>query len=361
MRLARFKPFARTLAPTTARSARLRALRDFSSNPGHLNAWFFAPPHAAGEVPLVVVLHGCTQTAHGYDIGSGWSQLAEAHGFAVLYPEQQRANNPNLCFNWFELGDTRRRDGEALSIAHMIDAMIERHGVDPNRVFITGLSAGGAMTSAMLASYPEKFAGGAIIAGLPHGAAASMPEAFQQMQRHTPSNRTTGAAIRRASEHRGAWPTVSVWHGTADTIVHSSNADAIVRQWLEVHGLPDTPTETGKVDGHARRAWRDAAGRLLIEEYRIAGMDHGVPLATQGESGCGEAGAFMLEAGISATVHSAREWGLLGERAATTRASGEEAVPVPLPAPEHAALPPHSHFQVGQVIEQALRSAGLMK
>jgi poly(hydroxyalkanoate) depolymerase family esterase len=360
MRLARFKPFARTLAPNTARSTRLRALRDFSSNPGHLNAWFFAPPQAAGEIPLVVVLHGCTQTAHGYDIGSGWSQLAEAHGFAVLYPEQQRANNPNLCFNWFEPSDTRRRDGEVLSIAHMIDAMIEHHGVDRERVFITGLSAGGAMTSAMLASYPEKFAGGTILAGLPFGAASSMPEAFQQMKRHSPTNRTTGAAIRRASEHRGKWPTVSVWHGTADTVVHPSNADAIVRQWLEVHGLPETPTETGKVDDHPRRAWRDAGGRLLIEEYRIKGMDHGVPLATLGEHGCGEAGAFMLEAGISSTLHSAREWGLLGKGAAT-RFDIEETAPMPPPPAEHAAAPVHAHFQVGQVIEQALRSAGLMK
>lgn len=359
MRLARFKPFARTLAPNPAKSARLRALRDFSSNPGHLNAWFFAPAPAR-DIPLVVVLHGCTQTAHGYDIGSGWSQLAEAHGFAVLYPEQQRANNPNLCFNWFEPSDTRRRDGEVLSIAHMIDAMIDHHGVDRDRVFITGLSAGGAMTSAMLASYPEKFAGGAIIAGLPFGAASNVPEAFQQMKRHSPSNKTTGAAIKRASEHRGAWPTVSVWHGTADTIVHPSNADAIVKQWLEVHGLADAPTETAKVDGHTHRVWRDAGSQLLIQEYLIKGMDHGVPLSTLGENGCGEAGAFMLETGISSTIHSAREWGLLGERA-VTRANGEEALPMPTPAAEQANVPSHAHFQVGEVIEQALRSAGLMK
>lgn len=277
----------------------------------------------------------------------------------MLYPEQQRANNANLCFNWFEPGDTRRREGEVLSIARMIDAMIEHHGVDRNRVFITGLSAGGAMTSAMLASYPEKFAGGAIIAGLPHGAASSMPEAFQQMRRHTPSNRTTGASIKRASGYRGAWPAVSVWHGTADTVVNLTNADAIVCQWLEVHGLSDTPTETGMVDGHPRRAWRDAAGRLLIEEYRVTGMDHGVPLSTHGECAFGEAGAFVLEAGISSTVHSARAWNLL-RQGTVMRPDVEESVSAS-PAGEHATLPPHPHFQVGQVIEQALRSAGLMK
>src|SRR6478735_10387940 len=134
---------------------RLQELASFGSNPGRLKAWFYAPPGLT-RVPLVVALHGCTQSAAGYDTGTGWSGLAEAHGFAVLLPEQQRANNANLCFNWFEPGNARRRTGEPLSIAQMIDALVERGIVDPGRVFVTGLSAGGAMTSIMLASYPEK-------------------------------------------------------------------------------------------------------------------------------------------------------------------------------------------------------------
>jgi poly(hydroxyalkanoate) depolymerase family esterase len=354
MRLARLKPFARPFPGQTARSPRLRAFDRFGSNPGNLGAWCFVPADPDGLMPLVVVLHGCTQTAHGYDIGSGWSQLAEAHGFAVLYPEQQRANNPNLCFNWFESAHTRRASGEAMSIAQMIEAMIARHGVDPARVFVTGLSAGGAMTSVMLAAYPEKFAGGAVIAGLPHGAATSVQGAFQQMRAHAPSSRTTGAAIKSASPHRGPWPTVSVWHGTADTTVDPSNADAIVKQWREVHALPDAPSETGMVDGQARRAWHDAAGRTVIEDYRIAGMGHGVPLAT-GE-GVGEAGPFMLEAGISSPLHSARTWGLLEPGVVVATSAAE---PAPSPVPEPIAAPASS--QIGQVIEQALRSAGLMK
>ena len=92
--------------------------------------------------------------------------LADLHGFAVLFPEQQRANNANLCFNWFVPEDIRRDSGEALSIRQMIEAMVVAHGLDRSRIFVTGLSAGGAMASAMLATYPEIFAGGAIIAGL---------------------------------------------------------------------------------------------------------------------------------------------------------------------------------------------------
>ena len=183
----------------SALSGRLRRLDGLKANPGNLNAWFYKPDQAAGgRLPLVVVLHGCTQTAAGYDQGSGWSELGSTHGFATLFPEQQRANNPNLCFNWFQPGDTRRAAGEASSIAEMIEVMVEKHGVDRERVYITGLSAGGAMTSVMLATYPEIFAGGAIIAGLPYGAASGVPEALQQMRSHSPSARMTGRSIRQA-------------------------------------------------------------------------------------------------------------------------------------------------------------------
>lgn len=335
---------------------RLRCFDLFGSNPGNLNAWLFVPDGAdSRRLPLVVVLHGCAQTAQGYDNGSGWSELAEAYGFAVLFPEQRRANNLNLCFNWFEPAHTRRDAGEALSIAQMIEAATDRYQLDPAQVFVTGLSAGGAMTSVMLATYPEMFAGGAIMAGLPHGAAASVQEAFQQMNAHKPSARTSGQSLQKASKHQGSWPAVSIWHGTADAVVSLTNADAIVRQWQEVHHLPATPTEEGTVDAYPPRAWRDAAGKLLIEEYRVTGMGHGTPLSTTGECGCGQTGAFMLEAGISSTIHSARAWGLLGD----LRASSEGMVVRPEPSSTNGGRQPQDAIK--KVIEDALRAAGLMK
>ena len=354
------------MSRTPPPSGRLARLDGFGSNPGQLNAWTFVPDKAdSGEAPpLVVVLHGCTQTAAGYDRGSGWSELAEAYGFAVLFPEQQRANNANSCFNWFEPGDTRRDAGEALSIAQMIESMIERDGVDRERVFITGLSAGGAMTSVMLAIYPELFAGGAILAGLPHGAAASVAEAFQQMRSPSPTRRTSGSSIKQASRHSGPWPAVSIWHGTADSVVSPSNADAIARQWKEVHRLSDGNAEEDRVDGYPHRVWRDADGKILVEEYRVTGMGHGTPLATTGECGCGEAGAFMLEVGISSTVHSAKTWGLLNERRTavhrTPQARGEARVETAA-ALDPSAARRHGTDRITQVIEDALRKAGLMK
>lgn len=356
------------ISRTPQAPGRLSRLNDFGSNPGRLNAWKFVPRLiAAGEaIPLVVVLHGCTQSAAGYDRGSGWSELAAAYGFAVLFPEQQRSNNANLCFNWFEPGDTRRDAGEPLSIAQMVKTMIQTQGVDPRRVFITGLSAGGAMTSVMLALYPDLFAAGAILAGLPHGAAESVQDAFQQMRSPSPSPRTSGTSIRRASRHSGLWPAVSVWHGTADSVVSPSNADAIAKQWKEVHGISDAKPQEDLVEGHPRRAWQNADGKVLVEEYRVTGMGHGAPLATNGECGCGEAGAFMLEVGISSTVNSAKSWGLLkGRRRAVQQSEPATRSKTAQTSPAQDGLgsaPPLSaNDGIAEVIESALRRAGLMK
>lgn len=290
---------------------RLSDQGDFGSNPGALRARIHVPDDLTEAAPLVVVLHGCTQTAAGYDDGSGWSQLADQEGFALLFPEQQRANNPNLCFNWFVPGDTKRNGGEALSIRQMIEAVVVAHGLDRRRIFITGLSAGGAMTSVMLACYPEIFAGGAIIAGLPYGSAKTIPEAFDRMRGHgMPSERQLQKALRDASPHQGPWPSISVWHGSADQTVTSSNADAIIGQWRAIHGLDARSTRSEIVDGHSRRVWCNAQGQELIEEYRIAGMGHGTPLDTAGDAALGVGGPFMLDAGISSTRHIARFWGI---------------------------------------------------
>src|SRR5205085_7963927 len=113
-----------------------------------------------------------------------------------------------------------------------------------------GLSPGVAMTSVMLAAYPETFAAGAIIAGLPFGCAASLSEALGAMNNATRSESALGEAVRRASRHQGPWPRVSVWHGSADRLVVPANGEAIVRQWRDVHGLPAAPTRTERVDGH---------------------------------------------------------------------------------------------------------------
>ncbi len=285
------------------RATRLRELTAFGPNPGNLRMLVHVPERLPRMAPLVVALHGCSQIADEYDYGTGWSSLADRLGFAVVYPEQQPANNPKNCFSWFLPGDIARGHGEALSIRQMVEHTIARFGVDRHRVFVTGLSAGGAMAAVMLATYPEVFVGGAIIAGLPYGCARSVQQAFEAMfteQSH--SAHALGDRVRAASRHRGPWPKISVWHGTADPIVKPSNAEDIIRQWTNVHGLSATPSYGELIGNHTRRVWNDANGDALIEAFSISGMAHGVPLAsTMGEDSCGAAGSFFLDAGICST------------------------------------------------------------
>ena len=327
-----------------------------------MRAWVYVPEGAARPLPLVVVLHGCTQNAAGYDHHSGWSRLADRHGFALLFPEQQRSNNPRLCFNWFQVGDTQRGMGEAASIRAMIDEMARQHVIDPDRVFVTGLSAGGAMASVMLATYPETFAAGAIVAGVAYGCASDVAQAFDCMGGRARSDAAElGARVRRASPHKGPWPRVSVWHGSEDHIVAPSNADAIVLQWAHVHGLDPAPTVTESVGGYPRRQWNGRKGEALIEEYVITGMAHGTPLMPgTGEGESGTAGAHMLDVGLSSTDRIAAFFGI-APPVAEQRPQRRTAKPVRLRKPRQPAAGAEPTHSIQQVIEDALKAAGLMR
>lgn len=354
--------------PSTA-SSRLTETTSFGPNPGNLRMFTYVPPEVAASPALVVVLHGCTQNAAGYDYGSGWSVLAERYGFVVLFPEQQDSNNPNRCFNWFQPGDTERDRGEAASIRQMVERAVRDHGIDRSRIFVTGLSAGGAMTATMMATYPDVFAGGAIIAGLPHRCATSVPEAFECMfQGKTHSAEEWGDLVRNASSHRGPWPRLSVWHGSADATVKPLNAGEIIKQWTNVHGLSASPTRRETIDGYPHRVWTNAAGDDVLEEYVITGMAHGTPLATgDGENNYGVAGPFLLEAGISSSYRIAQFWGL-AERALAPKQAQKTIKPVQ-PQKAFAAAPDASARKtqaastvpdIGAVITKALKAAGLM-
>src|SRR5215468_10140882 len=250
---ARKKADRARVAPA-GRPTRLRELAGFGANPGNLRMFAYAPEHMPPNAPLVIALHGCTQTSDEYDHGTGWSSLADRLGFAVVYPQQQPANNPKNCFSWFLPGDIARGDGEALSIREMVEHAIATFSADRRKVFVTGLSAGGAMASVMLATYPEVFAGGAIVAGLPYGCASNAEQAFEAMfteQGHTA--RALGDRVRTASRHRGPWPKISVWHGTNDPIVRPSNGEDIIRQWTDVQGLSESPSRHEIIEGYPHR------------------------------------------------------------------------------------------------------------
>jgi poly(hydroxyalkanoate) depolymerase family esterase len=318
LRLRRSRAGLSAFAPSAKVADRLSDLALLQNNPGNLRGRFYVPKKLTNGAPLVVVLHGCTQDAAMYDHGSGWSSLADRHGFSLLFPEQKRENNPLLCFNWFSGNDNQRGMGEAASIRAMVDLMARAHAVDRQQIFVTGLSAGGAMASVMLATYPEVFSAGAIIAGVAYGCADSVGEAFDCMGGRARSNAADLARqVRRASPHKGRWPRVQVWQGSADHTVVPSNADAIVLQWAHLHGLEPQPTRVDEVGGYPRRSWLGADGTPLIEQYSITGMAHGVPLAG-GEGAVGAAGAHMLDVGLSSTARIAAFFGIAPEEPART-------------------------------------------
>ncbi len=352
------------------------------ANPGGLRMRTFVPAGLASGAPLVVVLHGCTQSAAGYDRAAGWSALATSHGFALLFPEQVRSNNPNGCFNWFAASDTRRGSGEVASVAGAVAAMTAQHRLDRSRVFVTGLSAGGAMANALLASYPDLFAGGAIVAGLPFGAAAGVGEALAAMAHPAAlAGDQLGEKVRAASTFTGPWPRVMVWHGGDDRTVSRLNGLAVAEQWANVHGATPTREED-------RTVWRNAGGVAVVEFNEVAGMGHGTPIDSRDG---GTPAPFMLDVGIASSARIAAFWGLGDARARRTpppaaprgvprpaaarQAPRAATTPPPKPAhataqptppPRAAARPgarpaPPKPLDVGRLIGDALRAAGLMK
>lgn len=371
-------PFSK-LSVNRAPARSLQAFTYSGSNPGDLTAYTYVPQQLRKEPPLVVVLHGCTQDAAVYDTGSGWSQLADEYGFALLYPQQQHANNPNLCFNWFKTSDTGRNKGEAASIAGMIREFAAKARIDTDRIYITGLSAGGAMTAAMLATYPDIFEAGAVIAGLPFGAAEGVPQALAAMSGRGSHNLAkTVRRIQSNPDSSGVWPRLSVWHGNADTVVVPENADALVAQWIDLNGLDAAPSQRHRLGAHSCDIWKTRdGGRTLLERWNIAAMGHGVPLHADDDiSPLGAVGAHMLNAGISSTRHIAKFFGILdtpakyerppvqNHMAKTAFSAGAPALVPPL-SPRFSRqkddAPVSSVSGIQKTIEDALRSAGLMK
>jgi poly(3-hydroxybutyrate) depolymerase len=243
------------------------------------------------------------------------------------------------------------------------------------------------MTSVMLATYPEIFAGGAIIAGLPFGVATNVREALNGMyQSSSRPARELGDLVRNASHHKGPWPKLSVWHGSADRTVNPGNANEIVKQWLDLHELPSAPMSEATVDGYPRQIWWNADGEAIVESYTITDMAHGTPLGIgDNDERYGAQGSFLIEAGISSSYHIANFFGLTewirrgqdskeSSRAAPAAApiaartapelnavlwpiatSSRRSEPPPQPQPRGRAI------DVGAVITRALTAAGLMK
>ncbi|MFD7704027.1 alpha/beta hydrolase family esterase [Streptomyces caelestis] len=301
------------LAPAPAAAASLQEVTGFGDNPGALRMYRYVPDGLPAGRPVVVALHGCTQNAAGYASGTGWTTLADRWGFSVVLPQQQSGNNLSQCFNWFQPADIRRGQGEAASVARMVDRQLADVAGDASRVYVTGLSAGGAMTAVMAATYPEKFAAAGVVAGLPYGCAQAAGSPYVCMYvgaTQTPGQ--WGDRVRAARPgHTGPWPALTVLHGTDDHTVRPANMTDLVEQWTDVHGADATADVSDTVAGHPHRVFRGPDRDAVVETYGLTGMGHGQPVdpGTGGEQ-CGTAGAYFLDVGLCAAYRLGKTWGL---------------------------------------------------
>ena len=271
---------------------------------GERNYKLYVPPSISGQplpLPLVVMLHGCTQDADDFALGTGMNDAAMEQGFFVLYPEQTQNANAQRCWNWFKHNHQGRGRGEPALLAGMTRAIIEEYGIDPSRVYVAGLSAGGAMAAILGDAYPDLFAAVGVHSGLRSGAATDVTSAFAAMQGGAsgvaaatglgalPGLRGIGKSHamppaksqgNRPMREGGAIPTI-VFHGDRDSTVHPVNGEQVIAasmdSGVEASGVPAAKHERGRSAAgreYTRGLHRDAHGRVLSEHWVVHGAGH---------------------------------------------------------------------------------------
>jgi len=296
----------------------------------HYKIWAPATLEKGKASPLLMMLHGCTHDAEDTAEISGMNEIAEANQFIVVYPEQSRLANLMKCWNWFDPKHQARNAGEPSILAAVIDKVRSNHNVDPDRIYLAGVSAGGAMASILGATYPDLFAAIAVIAGAQFKAATSVSEGLAAMGRGGPDPAQQGQlafeAMRGGLARRKRWRMpVIVFHGMADARVIPANAEQAIAQWSRTNAclaaacsengfvLTETVVDGQVPDGYAyqKHIYLEADGRLLMEKWLVQGLGHawsGSPKASKygdpkGPNASAEIWRFFCEAG-TATLSS---------------------------------------------------------
>ena len=298
--------------PAAFAAPSLSKVHDFGDNPGSLGMYEYVPVGLKAGAPLVVALHGCTQTPRDYDDEPGWLQVADRYGFALVFPAQSSMNQQLSCFNWFNPADQHRGKGEPASIVAMVDYAVKEHHLDSKRVYVAGLSGGAAMVSVMLAAYPDRFAGGASFGGIAY-LCTTGDNVLGCMGGVSENPKAWGDKVREANpDYHGPWPRVSIWQGSADSVINPDSLRELMKQWTNVHGAGQEPTVTENV-GPAEHKIYEKDGKAVVETWMIKGMGHGTPIDPgDGPHQCGKPSEYSLDKGICAVDYVARFWGIAG-------------------------------------------------
>lgn len=268
------------------------------------------------EVPLVVVLHGCAQTANEMAAQSGWNTLADSNNFMVLYPQQKVENNLNKCFNWYENMDISKNDGESATIREMIQYAIQNYDIDPSKIFISGMSAGGAMTNVLLANYPDLFDSGAILSGIPFKAANDLTTAYAAMQgkvERAPEEWAASISDNNPN-YVGEYPKVVIIHGIDDPFVNIKNAEIIEIQWKGIHKIESEPTRFTEFNGNpdiAKTTYFKNNCPVIVK-YEINNLGHAMAVDPGNEKQHGgNVAKFAVDKNFHTTYWVANFFGLM--------------------------------------------------
>jgi poly(hydroxyalkanoate) depolymerase family esterase len=257
-------------------------VKDFGSNPGNLRMYMHTPPGTSErtKMPLVVVLHGCTQNAAKIAKQTGWNKLADTYGFRVLYPQQRLVNNPLQCFCFYRNSDIEKGKGEDYSIEQMVETVKQNYNTDSGMVFITGLSAGALMSVSVMADYPDVFNAGAIFAGGAYKTATNLWTALLTSYGWRVKSPESWAQLVRAQnpEYTGSYPRMIVYQGLMDVLVNKNNGRQIVKQWTALHHICPKPDQIIKhyagIKAIEKDIFRDSAGAIAVSYYKVKGLGH---------------------------------------------------------------------------------------
>lgn len=306
---------------TVIGSSALTQISSFGTNPGSLSMYLYAPSSVSSNAPVVVVLHGCTQTAANMADLGGWNDLANTYGFYVVYAQTSSSNNSSSCFNWFQSSDYTRGSGEALSIKQMVDYVKSNYSVDSSKVFVSGFSAGGYMATIMLAAYPDVFSAGAVMAGGPYGCGTSMVNAFTCMGGSTTKTASAWAALLPSlPSGTTSYPRVAIFQGTSDYTVDDVNMTELMEQFTEANGVDQTSDYSSSIGSYVTyNEYQDASGNVIVATYAISGMSHGISVDVGTDEGQGGAtGSYSYDKDLFSSYHAIKFFGLLETTPAVT-------------------------------------------
>lgn len=301
-----------------AQQVPLYEISNFGNNPGNLKLIAIkdsSSKKSTVKKPLVLVLHGCSQSAADIYNITGWHKLARKNGFILLFPQQKITNNVSQCFNWMLESDINK-NGECLSIHNMIRYGIDSLGADSSKIFLYGVSAGACMSEVLCANYPWLINKAAICAGIPYRAATGTKTVKLAGATQVKKDSVWGSLVRLQNPlYKGKYPGIILMHGTEDFVADYGYATELVKQWSNVHGISSQSIAVDSSFASTKKVYRMSYGKNneeIMVYYKIKGLGHIVPIdAGSGDKQGGEDKLFSEDIDFYSTYYIANDFGLI--------------------------------------------------